>query len=49
MKIGDKVKIKGSGEVVKITGYNGHYYRVFVNSGGNMYHDWYPKDSLEKV
>ena len=51
-KIGDIVTTKGStaGYVKgKITGWNGHEYRVFWFSGSDMYHEFVPEEMLVLV
>jgi hypothetical protein len=42
----EKMKVKGSSEVVQVTGKSGDYYRVYVKGVSGYYHDWYHKDQL---
>lgn len=46
-KIGDKFKL---GQLtIKVTGFNGTDYRVFVSGGHTSYHDWYSADNLKRL
>lgn len=47
LKIGDKVKY--SYETGYITGFDGTYWRIFLNSNGNMHHEWATTEELEKI